>query len=97
MGLRVKQPEHPLHSYVVFRLHKCMYVCMYVYIYIYLYIYLRVSQTLVGLIAAPHACTHRDGRRLTPGGVDARASGVETQCPNRANTRLGILMYFNLS
>jgi len=71
----------------------CMYVCMYIYIYIYLYIYLRVSQTLVGLIPAPHACTHRDARRL----VDARASGVETQCPNRANTRLGILMYFNLS
>ena len=38
MGLRVKQPEHPLHSYVVFRLHKCMYVCMYVYIYIFIYL-----------------------------------------------------------
>ena len=54
-----------------------MYIYTYIYLSIYLSIYLGVSQPLVGLIPAPHARTHTDGGRLTPGGIGARASGGE--------------------
>ena len=74
-----------------------MYIYTYIYLSIYLSIYLGVSQPLVGLIPAPHARTHTDGGRLTPGGIDTWTSRVKTQCPNRANARLGILICFNLS
>ena len=75
------------------------FVWIYIYIYIYLCVcvYLRVSPPLAGLIPAPHARTHTDGGQLTPVGIDGGTSGVKTHCPNRANTGLAILLYFNLS